>query len=146
MAFLNLDIEQIIKEKMGDFYPKDLVWEIEEQKICFYNAKTPDLSSCFGNSELSQDDLDQIVSVIIHCHKKEWIKSNEEKIPIDNCELIIDYRDLLKRYIAHVEESEGINFIARCLTEKSKYHEIVFSKEEVKELYNLESEYKSANH
>lgn len=145
MNILNQNIERIIKDKMGDFYPKDLIWAIDGFNVCFHNEKTPDLSSCFINSELSEEDLDQIISVINHCHKSKWFKTNEDKLPIDHIFSMIDYRDLLKRFILHVEESEGINFIGRCLTEKSKYYDAVFSPKEVEELYKLESEYKNEN-
>lgn len=145
MEFLNLNIEGIIREKMGDFYPNDLVWIIEEKQICFHNAKTPDMSSCFSNTDLIEEDFDQIISIINHCHKREWFKTNEDKLPIDHAFTVFDYRDLLKRYIEHVECEEGINFIGGCHTSEGKYVQVVFSPKEVEELYKLESEYKKEN-
>jgi len=53
----------------------------------------------------------------------------------------IDYQDLLKRYIQHVCNEEGTDFIYRCITKdeapKRRPELTIFTQEEIDELERL---------
>lgn len=49
----------------------------------------------------------------------------------------MDYRALLKKYIEHVTEAEGVSFISQCNWYSG---DIVFTEEEIEELRLLEKE------
>ena len=53
---------------------------------------------------------------------------------------MIDYRDLLKRYIDHVGECEGVTFISHINVPAAGRRVIHFTDEEVSELEAIEEE------
>lgn len=64
----------------------------------------------------------------------EIIEINETRIPSpeDN---EIDYRDVLRRYISHVEQEEGIKFTPSC--DNKPCSDIVFTPAEIKAISSL---------
>lgn len=51
---------------------------------------------------------------------------------------MIDYRDLLRKYIQHVSDCEGVNYIGSL--NNHWMSDVVFNEEEVKALQELDSD------
>lgn len=72
-------------------------------------------------------------------HSKSWLEGWAEaaKADVDTPE-VIDFEDVLRRYIDHVGQSEGANFI-NCLNDHTQSN-VEFSQEEVATLERLADE------
>lgn len=51
-----------------------------------------------------------------------------------------DYQNLLKKYIQHILECEGFDFLAHASTESSGQHTVVFTEWELNELNRISDE------
>jgi hypothetical protein len=64
MESIHSNIEQRVKDAMGENYPKNLVFEVCENRIRFYNSPTPYKDSIYEGDTVDEDDLKMIVDNI----------------------------------------------------------------------------------